>query len=499
MTSDKVLLFGYPINRITIEDLKGHLEALYSSYTKDLRPRYATTVNAIFLAQLSGFWLNKRSDPSIVDTLRRADLVTLDSPFLHTAAKLLGSEVGPNIRSEDLLHAAAGLASEKGYSIYLVGGHQKTCDKALQTLKEQFPGIKIAGSSAPNIYTKGDLIEDSIETDPFIIEAINTVKPQILLIQLGHPKQEIWFERVREQLKVPLCIGVGGAFERYLQSNPAEPHASMKMEGTAAVQVRRRITTFLKYTLWFPVLFLYNTVNRFICDIFHRNSPQDLGRRYLFLSEKESLSVVPFPAFVNSQTWAKKPEWMDEALEHDHIVLDFRKVRHIDPAGFGIFYTLWFRAKELNKHLFIIGLDADVRWLFKLQGAWDLIAYSVCSGPEEVLDRMSLSSTADLVKQRDFQSIHQAGDHTILSIFGRLNGVEKTVQELQQLIPVLSQRGCMINLKYCTSITNPGFGFLLQLKALQKSQEQPLVIRDASRFVRKQFKCAKLDDVFRFR
>jgi len=45
------------------------------------------------------------------------------------------------------------------------------------------------------------------------IEHINRSNADILLIAFGNPKQEIWFDRNRDRLKVPVSIGVGGTFE----------------------------------------------------------------------------------------------------------------------------------------------------------------------------------------------------------------------------------------------------------------------------------------------
>jgi len=38
-------------------------------------------------------------------------------------------------------------------------------------------------------------------------------KPDILLVAYGHPKQDFWIARYREQLPVKVAIGLGGAFD----------------------------------------------------------------------------------------------------------------------------------------------------------------------------------------------------------------------------------------------------------------------------------------------
>ncbi|HAA08621.1 MAG TPA: glycosyltransferase, partial [Syntrophomonas sp.] len=37
--------------------------------------------------------------------------------------------------------------------------------------------------------------------------------PQILFVGLGAPRQEWWIDQYKNQLKVPVCIGVGGSLD----------------------------------------------------------------------------------------------------------------------------------------------------------------------------------------------------------------------------------------------------------------------------------------------
>ena len=46
-----------------------------------------------------------------------------------------------------------------------------------------------------------------------MVEAVNHAQPDILLVSLTAPKQDIWIAQHKKTLKVPLSIGIGGAFE----------------------------------------------------------------------------------------------------------------------------------------------------------------------------------------------------------------------------------------------------------------------------------------------
>jgi hypothetical protein len=145
-----------------------------------------------------------------------------------------------------------------------------------------------------------------------------------------------------------------------------------------------------------------------------------------------------------------------------------------------------------------LGINPDVRWLLKLHGAWDLVEPYICQSPEEVLERMSINSDTPLKYEREFISIQQEGHQTILSFFGRLLGTHILHNKRRQLGTLIDGRTCTIDLTYCTSITNPGFGFLLELSRLSAKQHQPLIIKNANKNLKRQFKNSQLKKLFQF-
>jgi N-acetylglucosaminyldiphosphoundecaprenol N-acetyl-beta-D-mannosaminyltransferase len=70
------------------------------------------------------------------------------------------------------------------------------------------PGLKVAGTYAPPFVK-----EFSPELNARIVERVNAVRPDILWVGFGAPKQERWIHQNLSRLKVKLAIGVGAAFE----------------------------------------------------------------------------------------------------------------------------------------------------------------------------------------------------------------------------------------------------------------------------------------------
>lgn len=488
----KCLLFGFPIDSLAPEDMESVFLEMLQGYAKDMRPRFGTTVNALVLGLTSG-WPFSARDPEMMQLLRSADFVGLDSSVLTRFSSLLGNPILP-ISSDNLLLQAALFCAKHKKRVFLIGGDETLCKKTAQALKSDIPGLNICGCSAPKINTKGLPLESSIQRDPLILEELREAKPDVLLIQLGHPKQDVWFARVANQLHIPLSLGVGGAFERYLNKR-----ADTKAEGDYSLSsLKRKVVTALRFGLWIPSLFLYNTVNRLLYDLIFRHIKHNTARRGLFLSEKEALSVIPFPTYIHKNTWSKKPEWIDEAMEHDHIVLDLQRVQHLDPAGLGLLYSTAKTVSEAGKNLFLLGITADLRCFLKVNGAWDLFAPYACTNSEDVLDRLFFISRICNKKEHDFVSIYQSEEQTVISFFGRINCVENGDHELLNIKNLIDGKDTSIDLKYCTRISNRGFGFLLQLRSHTLQQGSKLTIIDASRQIKKQFSQAKLKSYFTF-
>lgn len=494
--SNKILLLGVPLDRIPQENLEDVLIHLIESSVTDKKTKYATSITALFLGKLSGFTLNYRLMPQVVTTLRHADFIGINSKELQLLAKLLGNTIPSLIKPEDLLLASASLLAKHKQSIFLLGGSEDLCNRTKTALAWDFPGLKIVGAAAPGIYTKGLELNESIDSDEAIIEMINEANPTVLALHLGHPKQEIWLDRVKDKIKVPLIIGVGGAFERYLirkQEQKPDLFSSFSWE-----KLKQKILSVLHYSLWIPPLLVYNSFNHLMYNTIYKSRKKPFSGPRLFLSKKESLFIEPLPSFVNRNSWEKVQQSMEAALEHENIVLDFSPVRHINPSGIGLLYAIWKQMRARNKNLFIIGVNGDIRCLLKLHGAWDLIEPSVVPGPDEVLQRLSINRSENLLKKRVFLSIDQVGNQTIISFFGKIHGYNLEEESGVQLEPVISDRSLNINLEYCTGISNLGFGFLLHVREYQKRQGQSLTIANASPFLIKKFKYYQVYQYFNF-
>ena len=94
----------------------------------------------------------------------------------------------------------------KGKTFYLIGSKQPVIEKTVTQLKEDFPGIRIAG------YRNG-YIQAEIEQKE-LIEEIKRKRPDVVFVAMGSPKQELLMEEMH-QAHPAIYQGLGGSFDVY--------------------------------------------------------------------------------------------------------------------------------------------------------------------------------------------------------------------------------------------------------------------------------------------
>ncbi|MDE2027518.1 MAG: WecB/TagA/CpsF family glycosyltransferase [Candidatus Omnitrophica bacterium] len=124
------------------------------------------------------------------------------------ASKFLGTPLKEKVAGSDLVPRICALANARGYKIFFLGGRTGAAAAAKVKLLKDFPHLKIVGTYAPPYGFEKDL-QELRRIEAMVREA----GPDILLVGLGAPKQEIWISRYYEDLGVPVMMGVGVTFE----------------------------------------------------------------------------------------------------------------------------------------------------------------------------------------------------------------------------------------------------------------------------------------------
>ncbi len=147
-------------------------------------------------------------DPRFRAAYDDVSLSLVDGMPLMWAARLLKTPLPEKVSGSDLILPLMRRAAERGHRVYFLGGAEGAAELAKQKLLEQFPTLQIVGIDPARIDVNG-----SAELQAPILARIAAAKPDLLLVALGAPKQEIWSHEQRAALGSAVAIGVGASLD----------------------------------------------------------------------------------------------------------------------------------------------------------------------------------------------------------------------------------------------------------------------------------------------
>ncbi|MGN1299125.1 MAG: WecB/TagA/CpsF family glycosyltransferase [Candidatus Scatovivens sp.] len=192
---EKISILGVKIDNITLEESGLRTKQLIENSNKSCK---------IIVAPNTEFVMCAQKDKEFFEILKTAELATPDSIGIILGAKLQNKRFKQRIPGQAYFREVLRMAELEGWSIYILGGTEQVIDKAVINIKKDFPKVNIIG------YHEGYFIKDSEED---VIEEINKLKPNVLFVAMGAPKQEKWIFKNRNILKVDVAAGQGGTLD----------------------------------------------------------------------------------------------------------------------------------------------------------------------------------------------------------------------------------------------------------------------------------------------
>ncbi len=256
-------VLGVRIDSLTYSQLQEQLEHLLGSST----PHHVVTANPEMLVAAY-------RNPVFKDVLNRADLVVADGIGIVYASKLSGE--GPAIErvtGNDLLALLIDLANRHGKKVYFLGGAGDQAERAAQAVRDQHPRLQIrAGHGGPvslrPAFTalrqgrQAQGIQGDWQMDLTSLDDMKTFAPDILVVALGHEKQEMWIRDHLDGLpSIRIAVGVGGALA-FLAGDVLRAPKWMRNAGLEWLwrlgQEPRRFWRIITAVVVFPVLVLWD-------------------------------------------------------------------------------------------------------------------------------------------------------------------------------------------------------------------------------------------------
>ena len=149
-----------------------------------------------------------RQDAAFRVACERAALRVADGMPVVWATRLLGRPLRARVTGADLLPALCRSAAARGHTVFLLGGRPGVAHMAAGRLADRFPGLQVAGA-----YSPPDSFEPEGEAAEAAVLAVNAVKPSLLFVALGSPKQELWVHRHWDRLDTIVAVCVGAAID----------------------------------------------------------------------------------------------------------------------------------------------------------------------------------------------------------------------------------------------------------------------------------------------
>ncbi len=132
--------------------------------------------------------------------------IIFDRPWLEKEIKV--------IRGREFFLKLIKIASQKNYRVFLLGDKKGSAQKAQKALEKEYKNLKIFSLSGPNLDNDANpLSSEDKEIEKKVLDKINEVKPHLLFVGFGAPKQEKWVYRWRKNIIAGVIMVVGGTFD----------------------------------------------------------------------------------------------------------------------------------------------------------------------------------------------------------------------------------------------------------------------------------------------
>lgn len=191
--TEAVDLFGIPLRAFTPE---GFLEWVIAA-AKNPEPQtcYGINVHSVNTALAT---------PDYYAALQRCPAVYCDGFGVYLACKILGQPIPARLCTTDYVFPICEALGREGMSIYILGNPPGVAERAAQILQEHSPGLVVKGTHSGYF---------DAEEEAQIITEIRELKPDLLWVGMGNPVQELWVEKHREALNVPVTLTCGAMME----------------------------------------------------------------------------------------------------------------------------------------------------------------------------------------------------------------------------------------------------------------------------------------------
>lgn len=187
---ERTNFLSYPVNNLNYYELINFVKNTINKNEKHFLA--VLNANKIYLMA---------KNPSLREAINNASII-LPENAINIGMFLLRKPLKQmNVGGYPVMLKLLEIANLYHYSVYFLGSKELVLKILHNKLKMTYPELNICG-----------LKDGYYKDEEDIINEINKVKPNILFVGMGSPKQEFFIHKNFERLNVNILIGVGGSF-----------------------------------------------------------------------------------------------------------------------------------------------------------------------------------------------------------------------------------------------------------------------------------------------
>lgn len=183
-----------------LEKIYNEEENIFYSILEDLlttnKKKFIITVNPeIIMKSYKNIEIKKM-------LLNDNNILVPDGISIIKKAKQYNINIKERITGVDISSKALEICNKNKKSIYLFGSKKEVLDKLIININQKYPNINIVGFS-----------DGYVEDKDKVMQEVISLSPDLILIALGVPNQELLINKYIEKAKKGVFIGVGGTFD----------------------------------------------------------------------------------------------------------------------------------------------------------------------------------------------------------------------------------------------------------------------------------------------
>ena len=193
------------------------------------------------------FMISEKNEDVRKMLLDKETVMVPDGIGVLKAGKKIGYNIEERITGIDIANELLKFGNEQKKSIYLFGSKQEVIDSMKIVIKEQYPNLKLVGTSNGYVTDKDKVFDEIVK-----------LEPDIVLVALGIPLQEMLIYKHLNRFKKGIFVGIGGSFDVMSGMKKKAPKIFIKLNLEWLYRIMKEPKRFKRF---------YNSNVKFILEI----------------------------------------------------------------------------------------------------------------------------------------------------------------------------------------------------------------------------------------